>query len=116
MRLLFHPAQACTVGLRNKENQSELDGEILISSMTEVFKGAGVGNLFVFISFHRQKQSILQVSLISFYVKCSVLEHGVGKELLCCDKTILLPASLLLKKALLAVVWWCCLLHFSGAG
>lgn len=60
--------------------------------MTEVFKGTRVDNWFAFIYFHRQKQSILQVSLVSSYVKCNLLEHGIGKELLCCDSFI--PSSL----------------------
>lgn len=53
--------------------------------MTEVFKGTRVDNLFAFIYFHRKKHSILQVSLLSFYVQCNLLERGIGKELLCCD-------------------------------
>lgn len=83
--------------------------------MTKVFKGIGVDYLFAFIYFHRQKQSILPVSIVSFYVKRNLLEHAIGKELLCCDKVILLPAWLPLKEVLLAV-WCCCLLRFSGAG
>lgn len=115
MKLLFHPAQACTVGLRNKENLSKLWwwNTDFIRLMTKVFKGTRVDNLFAFIYFHRQNHFAGLSSLFLCKMQFIRAWDSKGAAVLWQGRASFSMAAL--KQALLAVVW-CCLLHFSGAG